>query len=81
MKMCTVACLFLSYQWLLVIQLGGSLLLEKHQNICQVQHILQAQAVCKARDIRQAHKTTQNKIKDECRTSVMHRKSGKYIQS
>jgi hypothetical protein len=31
-----VACLFLSYQWLLVIQLGGSLLIDKHQNICQV---------------------------------------------
>ncbi len=35
-KMCTVACLFLSYQWLLVIQLGGSLLIDKHQNIFQV---------------------------------------------
>ncbi len=35
-RMCTVACLFLSYQWLLVIQLGGSLLIDKHQNICQV---------------------------------------------
>ncbi|XP_023323247.1 probable G-protein coupled receptor Mth-like 1 [Eurytemora carolleeae] len=40
MKMCTVASLFLSYQWFLIILFGGDLLIQEYPALCQLMGFL-----------------------------------------
>ena len=38
--MCTVASLFLSYQWFLIILFGGDLLIQEYPALCQVKKVV-----------------------------------------